>query len=139
MHICMFLLFQIQCKIFKVIAFQTHSNPFSKKLFVTSFLAGQTCFHSLFIPFDILYYNYSLFTEIIINQNDVIMKTLSEHKVLTERVLYQEVTQNNLASTFPLDSINGLNEINKTINENNRNDYVSVLIKYLNMFIYLFI
>lgn len=97
----------------------------------------QTCFHSPFIPFDILYDYYSFFAEIIRNQNDVIMKTLSEHKVLTEKILYQEVTQNNLASTFPLDSINGLSEINKAINENNRNDYLSFLIKYLNIFIYL--
>uniref|UniRef100_A0A1I8N0Q6 DUF4806 domain-containing protein n=1 Tax=Musca domestica TaxID=7370 RepID=A0A1I8N0Q6_MUSDO len=62
--------------------------------------------------------------ETITTQNDVIMKTLSEHKVLTERILYQEVTQNNLAFTFPLDSINGLSEINETINENNRKDYI---------------
>ncbi|XP_058974419.1 uncharacterized protein LOC101888452 [Musca domestica] len=48
--------------------------------------------------------------ETITTQNDVIMKTLSEHKVLTGRILYQEVTQNNLDFTFPLDSLNGLSD-----------------------------
>ena len=62
------------------------------------------------------------------------MKTLAEHKVLTE-----EVTLVNLASTFPLNSMDGLSEVNKAINENNRKYYVSFLIKELNMFIYLFI
>ncbi|TMW46012.1 hypothetical protein DOY81_008908 [Sarcophaga bullata] len=39
----------------------------------------------------------------------------------------QQVTLNNLASTFPLDSLNGLSEINNTINESNRKDYINTI------------
>ena len=61
------------------------------------------------------------------------MKALAEQKVLTERILHQELGSKNLHSTFPLDDINSLIEINNTISEENREDYVSFLIKYPNV------
>ncbi|KNC23117.1 hypothetical protein FF38_13743 [Lucilia cuprina] len=65
--------------------------------------------------------------EIIVNQNDAIMKAMAEQKVLTERLLYQEVNKKKLPSTFPIKDINGLNEINRSISEENREAYINTM------------
>ncbi|XP_049315787.1 uncharacterized protein LOC125779186 [Bactrocera dorsalis] len=63
--------------------------------------------------------------ETIVNQNDIIMKSLAEQKVLTERVLHQEVTNNNVRAVFPIKSVNDLHDFNTIISEDNRDLYVN--------------
>ncbi|XP_039967999.1 uncharacterized protein LOC126766444 isoform X1 [Bactrocera neohumeralis] len=56
---------------------------------------------------------------------DIIMKSLAEQKVLTERVLHQEVTNNNACAVFPIKSVNDLHDFNTIISEDNRDLYVN--------------
>lgn len=53
------------------------------------------------------------------------MKALAEQKVLGERVLHQELTNNNMRTVFPITNIMELTELNNTICEDNRELYVS--------------
>ncbi|XP_049316808.1 uncharacterized protein LOC125779490 [Bactrocera dorsalis] len=63
--------------------------------------------------------------ETIVNQNGIIMKSLAEQKVLTERVLHQEVSNNNVRAVFPIKSVNDLHDFNTIISEDNRDLYVN--------------
>lgn len=54
------------------------------------------------------------------------MKALAEQKVLSERVLHQEVLNTNVGVSFPVETIEDLSELNSKICESNHKLYVSI-------------